>query len=324
MLQRRRGSDHLPLVLVVTLSSTLIAWLGLGSRSATIAAATGPRAPEEVEPLVDAGVLAAPRDLEAWSSLASALAARALGAKHAAERVPVEDRAQPPLSELAESESVRVAWERASKQPLVEGEAEGSAPHGDWSIWRSDGTRAFAGRFAHGQPDGSWSWWHEGGAVRAEGTFLGGLLQGPWREYHVDGTLAVAWEYEAGLLEGPALEFWPDGVPKSEGFHDKGRRDGEWVTWHENGNLRARGAYVDGLRDGAWQEWHESGTSLLQATYELGRPEGQWREWYSNGQLKAQGQFVDGKREGAWTFFELDGGVDPRTGKYTRGIPSPD
>ena len=33
---------------------------------------------------------------------------------------------------------------------------------------------------------------------------------------------------------------------------------------------------------------------------------------------------VDGKRDGNWSFFELDGNADPRTGKYVRGIPSPD
>jgi antitoxin component YwqK of YwqJK toxin-antitoxin module len=63
---------------------------------------------------------------------------------------------------------------------------------------------------------------------------------------------------------------------------------------------------------------------LLQASYELGRPEGLWREWYSNGRVKAEGHFVDGKRDGNWSFFELDGNADPRTGKYVRGIPSPD
>jgi hypothetical protein len=36
--------------------------------------------------------------------------------------------------------------------------------------------------------------------------------------------------------------------------------------------------------------------------------------------VKAEGRFVDGKREGHWTFFELDGSVDPRTGKYARGL----
>ena len=324
MLHRRRGPDHLPLVLVVTLSSALIAWLGFGPRGASVAAASGPRVDADLEPLVDAGMLAAPRDITAWSSLASAVATRSLAARLDTGSLELGEGAQPPLSELAESESVRIAWERATKAPLVQGEAEGGAPHGDWSIWREDGSRAFAGQFSHGQPDGRWTWWHEGGGVRAQGLFLAGTLQGSWREYHADGTLAVAWDYEAGELSGPALEFWSDGAPKSEGSHDKGRRDGRWVTWHENGELRARGTYVDGLRDGAWLEWHESGTPLLQASYQLGRPEGLWREWYSNGQVKAEGRFVDGKRDGNWSFFELDGSIDPRTGKYVRGIPSAD
>lgn len=323
MLHRRRGSDRLPLLLVVTLSSALIAWLGFGVRGATIAAATDSPSAARLEPFVDSGLLAAPRDIDAWSSLVRALAARALVEHHDAERADVDDHVQPLPSELGEAQSVRVAWERASSIPLFDGEVQGGTPHGDWCIWRKDGTRAFAGRFHHGEPEGRWTWWHEGGAVQAWGAFASGFLQGPWREYHADGTLAVSWDYEAGLLEGPALEFWPDGRPKTEGSHDKGRRDGEWVTWHESGHLRASGAYVDGLRNGAWLEWHESGAPLLQASYELGRPNGPWREWYSNGQLKAQGPFVDGKREGAWSFFELDGGVDPRTGKYARGIPVP-
>ena len=178
------------------------------------------------------------------STCASAVATRSLAARLDTGSLELGEGAQPPLSELAESESVRIAWERATKAPLVQGEAEGGAPHGDWSIWREDGSRAFAGQFSHGQPDGRWTWWHEGGAVRAQGLFLAGTLQGSWREYHADGTLAVAWDYEAGELSGPALEFWSDGAPKSEGSHDKGRRDGRWVTWHENGELRARGHVV--------------------------------------------------------------------------------
>lgn len=162
-------------MLVATQSSALVAWLVLETWGSPVVAATDHAFSAELQPLADAGTLAAPRDIGAESSLASSIWARALAVKPAPGGAGVVAGIEAPLCKRFETESVRIALERSSRRPLVQGEAEGGAPHGDWSMWRSDGSRVFPGHFDRGQPEGRWSWWHEGGAMRAEGFFPAGL-----------------------------------------------------------------------------------------------------------------------------------------------------
>jgi len=322
---RRTSLDRLPLLLVVVLAASLVAWALLGAprQNVVLAGMEGvqPEAASEgalpaMRPSDVPGLSNEPSDLvgELLSlSLGRTESGRTPAALEPQDADPTEPAAFGSGGPVSVRSSVQAELRRAR------GELRNGLPEGPWVLLHPDGETLAEGRFAGGLPDGPWTWWNEDGSVHLQGEFDSGLAVGDWRGWYPDGTPSLETAYEHGEQEGPRNEWTSEGRLTLEGSHQGGLRNGLWTTYYEDGTARSRGEYQNGLRDGRWSQWHPDGTLMMKGSYLRGRRDGSWTEWYSNGQLKEGGDFVDGRREGWWDFFLFDGSPDRRTGTYTNG-----
>ena len=325
MLERRRSRlSQLPLLTVLALATSLVAWAVVGSPAARVHAGAGvdaTMAAVQSAPLrrTAQGTSDVPHITQRPSELLRELMALSLAETPGRDAAGLEQGLDPEGEPAAQARAARPAGGSVSRSSRRRGTLVNGLPEGPWELLYEGGGPMARGTFDEGLPDGPWSWWDEDGELALIGEFDDGLATGDWRGFHPGGTLALETSYRGGEQHGPRTEWTREGRTSVEGSHEEGLRSGLWVTYHEDGSVRMRGRYKNGLRDGRWNQWHPDGSPMMRGSYRRGRRDGDWTEWYSNGQLKEGGEFVNGRREGWWEFYLYDGTPDRRTGSYSKG-----
>ncbi len=153
------------------------------------------------------------------------------------------------------------------------------------TAYRSDGTRAWQGRFLDAKREGPWIVWSSGWTLL--GQFENDKKVGTWRKFsNNDVQLIEEGAYEDGLREG-LWQTW---------FDLRVRAQDEWRGREEPPPLDSSGTYLKGKRHGKWIFWHWNGMKRAEGQLEEGKRVGDWKVWYDNGAIDEEqvGVYEDG------------------------------
>ncbi len=155
------------------------------------------------------------------------------------------------------------------------------------TAYRSEGSKAWQGRFVDGKREGPWIVWASRWTLL--GQFKNDKKVGTWRKFS---------NGDVQLIEEGS-------------YGDGGLREGLWSTWRN-------------LRGGVLDEWSgpaEPPPLESSGSYLEGKRNGMWTFWHWNRQKRAEGRLEDGKRVGDWKFW-LDGGAidEEQVGVYEDGV----
>jgi antitoxin component YwqK of YwqJK toxin-antitoxin module len=141
-----------------------------------------------------------------------------------------------------------------------------------WSRAANGGLRYVA--HAHlGRPHGLWTSFHSNGTRATEAEYVDGELCGAFRRWDADGHLLYEGRHDAhGEMDGVWTHYWPNGHKRAEWTMAHGRQEGPVQIWYESGTPKLRGRRHDGRADGEFTWWDESGAVVNRCRVADGHP----------------------------------------------------
>lgn len=94
------------------------------------------------------------------------------------------------------------------------------------------------------KPHGKYTKYHPDGTKAAEGSFVDGMKDGRWRSWRPNGKLASESYYERDRRDGTFRTWFANGMLAWECEYQDGQKHGTESQYHPNGQLRWRGEFA--------------------------------------------------------------------------------
>ncbi len=179
----------------------------------------------------------------------------------------------------------------------LEGFYQEGQRHGQFTTWRSDGTREIVEHYVAGQLDGEKLTWFPNGKPATKEFYQDGIPDREKHTWYQSGQKATEEYLKGGIINGRSLAWYENGNPKHEKQFTNGKLDGPCLTWYEDGTNATREFYVNGVCDGEQLAWHPNGRKQHQAFFQNTKRSGTWVEWDTSGKINSKTIYYYGRTQ---------------------------
>ena len=232
------------------------------------------------------------------------------------------------IATISFGQEQKLTWENG--QVKAEGSLENGYKKGEWTYYRSNGSKEAVGSYLPEESSrtysivkrnrktavddekstrhGKWTYFYSNGQKKAEAVYENGCPTGTLTKWYPNGNKFETFEYIDCKPLGDRKTWHEDGWLQLEILKEEGGKSTR-IEYYDNSQKKSITPYRNGQQYGRVTHWYKNGSKKQEVMMKNAKVHGAFRSWHENGQIKMSYFSINNVMSGEYNEWAEDGQV---------------